>query len=60
MDELEKIFKKLDSKKLLISKYSKLFKELEQNSYLSKNEIYKLSKKLYNDFTKEMKSIDKT
>lgn len=59
MDDLDKIFEKLDKKKDLISEYSDKMEELENNEQLSKMEIYKQSKALYKMFMKEMKSIDK-
>lgn len=57
MDELEQIFKKLDEKKTLISKYAEKFEALK-NKNLAKNELYKQSKELYKEFQKEMKVID--
>ncbi len=59
MEELDKIFIKIEKKKNIIFEFSKKFEELSQNHNLTKKETSQKSKNLYKMFIKEMKSIDK-
>ena len=60
MDDLQPIFDKLNKKKELIIEYEDKFNKLdEQKDNLSSNNFFKEQKKLYKEFQKQMKIIEK-
>ena len=60
MDELQPIFDKLNKKKELIIEYEAKFNKLDkQKDNLSSKDFFKEQNKLYKEFEKQMKAIEK-
>lgn len=60
MDELQPIFDKLEKKRQLIIEYEDKFSKLnKQKANLSSKDFFKEQSKLYKEFEKQMKAIEK-
>ena len=61
MDELDKIFIRLDKKKMLIDNYIQKFETLNKNkNNYSEKDFIKTQNAIYKDFKKELKIIEKS